>query len=223
MKTMIVALLLTSACLPAAAANFDYSYLDLAYSGTHDDISTANANGYGVDGSWALGASGFTLETSYEHRSFGSLHIYPGATLTPESWNLGAGYHFALGNSLDFIAHADYSSAKTGFSVGSFRDSQKNNGYVFGVGVREELSDDFDLDEWLEHDDTGFNQFGPYTTSCGTGTCVLLLNWQQNGSENVVSAAARYLVTGALGVGLEYRHSSLEGANEWLLSARWNF
>jgi hypothetical protein len=225
MKSFI-AILLCTLSLPATAADLDYTYLDIAYVRASNDFTNSVGNGYQLGGSWSLGGSGFSLEGGYQHQRFGSTNISISLVLTPENYRFGGGYHIVLGKSVDFVAHVDYMNAKTTseldgvFSSGPIIFSQSDHGYLIGAGVRARLSDDFELDAGLGHDNTGFHE----TTSgsgCGPFGCVI--EWRQNGSENVLSGAVRFRVHGPMVLGVEYRHSSLQDGNEWLMSARWEF
>lgn len=221
MKTLIFAVL-CALSLPAAATDLDYSYVDLAYTRPSYDFTTGSSNGYQLDVSWDLGRSGFALEGAYTHSSLGHFTDATFASGKPESYRLGGAYHMAAGEFLDFVAHADYVSAKTTLHIAPFNTdtSESDTGYVLGLGLRGKVSDAFELDAFVDHDNTGLMQHG--TVSCPTGVGCLI-NWAQDGSETAVSVAGRYRFTGPFGLGLEYRHSSLQGGNEWLLSGRWNF
>lgn len=217
MKRMIVALLLGAAGFPAAAANFDYSHLDLAYIRASNDFTTGNGNGYELEGSWSIAGTGFFLEGGYQHQRFGNTPPFLiGITLTPEIYRFGGGYHFALGGNLDLVTHADYLHGKTTAQVSSALIINLEHGFLFGAGLRDKLTDDLELDASLDHDNAAFRQSGVYPI-------ISVLNYRQDGSENVLSVAARYRVTASLDAGLEYRFSSLQGIREWLLSARWGF
>ena len=224
MKTLFIAVLCIVS-LPAAAADFDYSYLDLAYSKLSNDFVTSGGNGYQLDGSWGLGSSGFALEAAYKHNQFGN-RSFPGTTFKLQDVRFGAAYHASLSSNLDFVTHADYVSAKTTLDDalvtvhGSpYVIDQSDSGYLVGVGLRVRVLDALELDAFVDHDDTGFNQHR--LGNCGFGCG--LVEERQDDPETVLSLAARYRFAGAFDVGFEYRHSSLLNGSERLASVRWNF
>ncbi|HEY3646278.1 MAG TPA: outer membrane beta-barrel protein [Gammaproteobacteria bacterium] len=226
MKNLIALCLLATVSAGAGATDLDYSYLDLSYIRASNDFSGSTGNGYQLDGSWSLGSSGFYLEGGYQHERFGSGLPLP-LTLTPENYRLGGGYHLALSKSVDFMAHADYVSAKTTaeldglLALGPIITSQSDHGYRIGAGIRAQLAESFELDAGLDHDNVGFRETGR-GPGCGF-LFVCVVRWRQDGPENVLSGALRFRIQGPLVLGLEYRHSSLNNGNDWTLSARWDF
>jgi len=223
MRSILTGILLCAVSLSAAASEFDYSHLDLAYTHTQYDFTSGSGNGYEIAGSWELGQNGFVLEAAYRHARFGDITGFPFVMLKPVSYRAGAAYHMPAGEFLDFVAHADYVSAKTTLDPGSPVISQSSTGYVLGVGLRGKVSDAFELDAAVDHGNTGFMRHGNGTCNPVSPFCASAVNWQQDGVETVLSLAGRYHFTHALGLGLEYRHSSLQGGQEWLLSGRWKF
>ena len=227
MKTSFLILLLLAATQAAAAAAPDYSHLDLAYSSEkRSDLPLGTAGGYQLAGSYGFD-NGLFLEAAYKHNRFEfQLANLPGSaytiTLQPEQYQVGGGYHYALNPGLDLVSHLDYADARTRFELGSISNTESYHGYLLGVGLRDQVTDTLELAAFVDHDNTAFIQYGP--GSCGARpNCVPNVTWKQDGSETVLSVAGHYRFTEAFGLGLEYRHSSLQGGREWLLSGRWNF
>lgn len=227
MNTRVITLLFVAACLPVAAGadSFDYNYLGLAYVHANTEFTAGAGNGYRLDGSWSIGGNGFSLEGGYRYQRFDRISLDPvGGALEAQNIRLGIGYHRSLGNTVDFVAHANYVRARTSndqqILYSSITNNQTNNAYVFGVGIRGHVSENFELYAGVDHDDAGLRQ---YHKSCTPYGCNFDFGYLQDTSENVVAAGARYRFSRSFGLALGYEHSELENRKEWLLSARWNF
>lgn len=215
--TLLAAVLLPMA---ASAADFDYSYADLAYSRAHSSSVFGwydTGIGYRLDGSFGFAQHWF-VEAAYQHDSFdfdGPVLFSSNPRLEPERKTLGAGFHTALADRLDIVGHADYVDATTKFDLAPYSDDLNDHGYLVGVGLRFQATPALELDAGLDYDDVAYGQ----EPTCGELYCA---NVRQDGKENVLSAAARYRF-GMFGLGLEYRHSDFQEWRDWLLSLRVNF
>lgn len=225
MKGILAALAL-AALLPAAASasDIDYTYADLARSRPHSDIYFGgydSTSGYRLDGSFGFAGNWF-VEASRQRDQFdfnGTI-VAPqeGPSLRAEKTLLGAGFHAALSECVDFVVHADYGQATTStpnrpFLFGTSFD---DHGYNFGLGLRYQPLAGLELDAGVDHDDLGFG------TVSGRLINPFYRVAAQAGEETVLSAAVRYRF-GMLGVGIEYRHSDFDGWRDWLFSLRANF
>ena len=233
LKTSLAALAL-AAVLPitVSAADLDYSYADVGFSRTYSALQYtyppfAGGQGYLLDGSFGLGPHWF-LEGSYQQNQFHQPFPYAvpsganATTLDAKSLRLGGGFHWAISDSADLVAHAELGRAKTNYdyTFAHYSDQHEDDrGYVVGLGLRVRPTAALELDLGLDHDDLGFGQ--QVVSSCGP-YCYLPLQNRQEGSENVVSTALRYHF-GRWGAGLEYRSSSFQSWRETLVSLRVNF
>jgi hypothetical protein len=137
--------------------------------------------------------------------------------VVPKNQRLGGGFHTPLSDSMDFVGHLDYVSARTEsalFPAAKLDD----HGYGAGVVLRVRLADALELDTGLDHDNVGFGQ---EVVNSGCFSCIAV-QLRQSGPENVLSTALRYRF-GMWGAGLEYRSSSFQGWRDWRFSIRANF
>jgi hypothetical protein len=234
MKTSLAALAL-AALLPmtASAADFSYDYAEAAYSKTDTDITdgpVAFPGGQGLllDGSYGFGEHWFA-EGAYQSSSFHQTLVFPkrfkphssDVTLTLQELRLGGGFHAGLTEGLDLVAHLDCARGRSKFTAEQLGGSQARNdgGYLAGLSLRYQAAQGLELDAGLDRDDLGLDN--DVVTECRSG-CVPVNEPRQSSTENVLWAAAHYDFGPVIG-GIEYRHSSLQGLRELLVSLRMGF
>lgn len=234
MKKRLAALAL-AVLLPvaASAADLDYRYVDVAFSRAYTDSGVyafqsvlVGGQGYLLDGSFGIGEHWF-VEGAYQKNRFHS-QFYSGSSIETvidsKSLRLGGGFHTAISDHADFVAHLDLGRANTdeelpGLTAGNLPHSV-DHGYVAGVALRVRPTDSLELDLGLDHDTLGFGT--QLVSQCTSFGCYVQPQEHQDGSENVVSTALRYRF-GMMGVGLEYRSSNFQAWRETLVSLRFNF
>lgn len=194
-KNLAVLALAALLLMTASAADFDYTYAELARSRAHSDIffgGYGSGTGYRLDGSFGFAGAQKTLA--------------------------GLGAHLSVSGQLDYLVHADYGEAATMTPNAPFvsGSSFNDHGHNFGVGLRLRPLPRLELDANVDHDDLGFGAVrgrlgNPYDFVAA-----------QAGNKTVLSGAVRYRV-GTLGVGVECRYGDFQGWRDWPFSLRVNF
>lgn len=203
-------------CVLSAQSHADqlgYSYLEASYTRPSQDW-LSDGRGYAIGASLDLSQSLFA-GASYAH------DIYHGVGLsepTVDDYRLGAGWHWGLSTSTDFVAQLSYARAHMQIhAAGALFDMPANNGYALGAGVRTYLTPRLELDAFFDHDTVGL----VYEPSICVGTCSFRTG--SGASENVGSIGVTYLIWDSLSLGLHYSRSNDEAAARWQASARWYF
>lgn len=212
---------LFAASLPllVSADPISYDYLDLGYSKQNHDYFNGGG-GYQLDGSYGLG-TGFFLDAEYKHNQFKEgISPFSALDITNHSYIIGGGYHYAMTDSADLVTRAAYGRAYTDVEfVGIDMPDQNQSGHDLGVGIRWKAAPSLELNAFLDHGTLGFEQnrcAGPVVSGYFCFTTI-----DSGGSENMLSLGLHYDFANSFGLGLDYRHSSLQGMNEWLVSGRW--
>lgn len=206
-----VAALLLAAPAFAAADPLDYTWVDAALS--RNNINYAKGgNGYQLSGSYGF-AGHFFVDASYAKNNYGDwifgAYIFSSPTVENKSRQLGAGVHFAVSDTTDFVARLNLSRYSVDSGTQSFFHIVSESGYDAGVGVRTLLSPQLELDVFLDHNTADFDLNGPFPSS---GT-----------PDNPLSAGLRWHITSAFYTGLAYESSGATGKRRTLLSAGWDF
>jgi len=135
MKRSILALaLLATLPFAAQASDLSYSYVEAGYTritGVGD-----KTDGYGLNGSLALGSS-FHL--------FGGFNAFDisGTPVDVDTWNFGVGYNHSLSDSTDLIARLGYAEFDiSGFSA--IQNAFDTDSFFTEVGVRSQLAPSFE-------------------------------------------------------------------------------
>ena len=159
LRSSLVLLLLTLS-VSASAEGFDYSYLQLDYNNLEFDNTSADGDGFGLSGSFAINPD-WHVFGGYQDTS---LDFGVDAT----SIVAGIGYNTELSPVVDAFARLSYQYAEVdapGF--GSIDD----NGLGFSVGLRFAASEELELNAAIDYvdfgdgDDTGFSAGALYNFS----------------------------------------------------------
>lgn len=161
MKRNIVAIAAaTLLALPGlAAAQFNYTFVDISFVDVEFDVGPASidGDGFAVSGAFTV-ADSFFVGGSYQDADFDF-------SIDGEFTRIGGGYFHPLNEDLDFVATLSYIDAEV--SVGPF--GAGDDGLALGGGVRVAVSDDFEVDAMLEFvdmdlggNDTGVEIRGRY-------------------------------------------------------------
>lgn len=213
--------------MPTAGFSEDlnYDFLDLGYS--HAILSnTMNGHGYQIDGNYDV-SNGFFLQGAYSHQSFDYAVVPPFASSeTYSDYRLGAGWHYTLNKSIDFIAHLSYGHDAMKFESSTPPLPSANgssSGYIAGVGIRTALTSNLEFEANFEHSSLGIvNTVYPAPPKCPT--CITLITSQApDMAGNTLSGTFRYNVTDHFALGLEYDHGNSYGESRWLLAGRWYY
>lgn len=201
----------TLAILIPMAANADAPSYNLVYAG----YAKGSVDGYSGGKGYAFGGSdefypNWYFAFDYNHNSYDGGYQTGGFFTADYTISLGA--HMSLTDSMDLFGQVSYANDhwKQGPSTNLFpgftvSTSETKSGYDLRLGIRAMVSDNWELDAYLGHNDVG------------------LLSHDHNNSENVGSVGAVYNITDQLAMGLNYARSSQASSSLWMLTARWYF
>jgi opacity protein-like surface antigen len=172
-------------------ADFSYSNVEVGFHQGEIDGIDGGEGVIGADGDgFLLAGSAAFGESVFGFASFGSLSLddfeldgvsvsAPGAKVKVKPLSVGVGFHWPLGESVDFVSGLSYERLKVSASDGvdSFSDSE--NGYGISAGLRGRLGESLELTGTLKYLDLG-------------------------GSEFVYSVGGRYYFTSAFAAGIDY-------------------
>ena len=114
----------------ALASELSYTYVEVKY--VDGEILDADADGFGLTGSVALGDT-FFLAGGYQD---GEVDV-TGGDLDLSLLRLGLGAHGSITDSLDWVAELDYAQVDLKASIaGVGSGSSDENGYILDVGLR---------------------------------------------------------------------------------------
>jgi hypothetical protein len=149
----------TLAMLPvlAQAEGFDYTYVEVGYVSADFDAGGLNVDGdgFGVNGSFAINDD-YHLFAEYSSLGFDfSVDLHQLA--------VGAGVHFELSPTIDFVGTFAYLDAEVDTGFGSVSD----NGFGIGAGVRGAVNNTFEWEAGVDYADvdgssTSFRLDGRY-------------------------------------------------------------
>jgi hypothetical protein len=111
-----------------AAEGFSYSNIEASYASYNLKGTTADADGFGLSGSYGLGEN-FSIFADYD-----DLDVDGGGSL--KHLDLGLGYHWALGSNLDLTSGLSYESLDAGPNA---------TGYGLAVGLRGRVGESLEL------------------------------------------------------------------------------
>lgn len=130
-----------------AAADIDYTYVDLAY---HDiDFDGVAGDGFSLGGSYALG------NTAYISGGYGT-HGFDesGVSFDATQLNIAFGGHWALSNTADWIAEAGVIRDDSDLSISGFGSGEESDtGFFLSTGLRVMVTDRLELNGGLTYAD----------------------------------------------------------------------
>jgi len=130
--------------LTVGAADLNWSYLDVRYTGYEEPSVTGD--GFGVTGSYAVGNSVYVIG-AYDDLGLEILGFDADGTL----WRIGLGTHRAVNGSTEIFSEISYETVE--LSIGGF--SADDNGYGFRIGLRGFVTEAFEASGGLRYIDTG--------------------------------------------------------------------
>lgn len=143
MKRTLIALALCAALpVAAVAGELDYSYIEGGYNNINDH-GGPDADGFGVQGSYEFGSSGFFLYGGYSSNEIDVFEVDVDLT------RFGFGYHHGLSDRHDLVLNANYVEADVDFVGAEF------DGYEAEIGVRSAWHPNFETLVALGHGDGG--------------------------------------------------------------------
>lgn len=181
MKRILMTLgLLCLMPLAAQADNFDYSFVEGAYTSVSpQNGNTTSLTGLTVDGSYALNDSWHAI-AGYQHVSC--------CSISDNVLNLGAGWNTHLGEKVDLFIDGEYLSENAS-------GNGTHSGWGATGGVRAALAQQFELDGFVTH--TDINSVTENTLGV-RGLFSLDRNWRlfasytNNSDDNTFMVGARY-------------------------------
>ena len=206
------AALLLAAPAFASAEPLSYTWIDAALSHDNADL-LKGGNGYQLSGSYGF-AGHFFVDASYAKNDYGQQAFPPfvffqSFDVEEKASQFGAGVHFSLSDTTDFVARFNFSHYSDDPQVQHFYRIGSESGNDLGVGLRTLLTQQLEMDVFLDHNTADFDVFG---TTQGEGS-----------PDNVLSAGLRWHITSLFYMGLAYESSSATAKRRTLLSAGWNF
>lgn len=130
-RTLLALTLLAAAPFAASAAEgLSYNYVQGGYIATNNNDSVPDADGWGLNGSVAVGQS-FNILGGYNTQEIDNTNF------NVDEWKLGVGYHYGLTDKTDLVTSVAYQ--KLNPDIGS-----NLNGYSAEVGVRGAIAPKFE-------------------------------------------------------------------------------
>jgi hypothetical protein len=187
---LIPALAATAAFLPfvTQAEGLSYSYADLAYVSTDFDGFGDEVDGLALRGSFEIVERLFVFAGYTDQDASGPDVDY-------QTFNLGVGYAWPLGQALDLYGKVGYANAEV--DAGPFGDID-DDGYLLAVGLRGRAVEQLELEGALSYVD--------------------LSDW---GDDTSLDLAARWYFTPQFAAGVE--GSFGDDADTFGIGVRWNF
>jgi hypothetical protein len=146
-KNFIAGLALASILpLTAGAADLQWSYVDVRYTGYEEP--GADGDGFGIGGSYAIGTDWYVLG-AYDDLALEAFGFDVDATM----WRIGLGSHRPVNDSAEVFTEITYEA----ISVSVLGFSADDNGYGFRFGLRGMVTDSFEASGGLRYVDTGFS------------------------------------------------------------------
>ncbi len=137
----------TLALLPgfAQAEGFDYTYVEVGYISADFDTAgiSIDGDGFGINGSYAI-TDDYYLFVGYSSLGFDF-------SIDLNQLAVGAGWHYGLSPTIDFVGTLAYLDAEVDSPVGSISE----DGFGIGIGVRGKLNSTFEWEAGIEYSDVG--------------------------------------------------------------------
>ena len=137
----------TLALIPgfAQAEGFDYTYAEVGYISADFDTAgiSVDGDGFGINGSYAI------TDTYHLFAEYSSLGFDFSIDLNQLA--VGAGGHYALSPTMDFVGTLAYLDAEIDSGFGSISE----DGFGVGIGVRGALNSSFEWEAGIEYSDLG--------------------------------------------------------------------
>ena len=189
---LIPALAATAAFVPflAHADGISWSYLEAGYVNTDIDRFDEDVDGFALRGSYELTDEVFVF-AGYTDQSTS----VAGRDLDVQSWNLGLGYAWPLGEALDLYGKLGYVSAEA--DLEGFGDAD-DDGYSLAVGLRGRAVEQLELEGAVSYVDLS-----------------------DSGDDTTLDLGARWYFTPQFAFGVE--GSFGDDANAYGLGVRWSF
>ena len=188
----VSALAASAAFVPflAQAEGLSYSYLDAAYLNTDIDRFDEEVDGFALRGSYELTDNVFVF-AGYADQGTSAA----GFDIDLQTYNLGLGYAWPLGEALDVYGKAGYVSAQA--DVQGLGDAD-DDGYSLAVGLRGRAVEQLELEGAVSYVDLS-----------------------DSGDDTTLDLGARWYFTPQFAFGVE--GSFGDDANTYGLGVRWNF
>lgn len=180
-----VAATLAALPLAAQAQGPSYNYLEAAYVETDLDGVSSNLDGFSIAGSFELTDRVF-MAAGYGKQSLSSIDF--------ESYNITAGYAWPVTNRMDLYGTVSYVRAE----ADGFGFSGSDDGFGLGVGLRNMITDRFELEAAVNYVDLS-----------------------DSGDDTSFGIGARWYFTPQFAVGAAA--SFADDAKTYGLGLRWNF
>ena len=193
MRFKFVSALAASAALApflAQAEGISYSYLDAAYVNTDIDRFDEDVDGFALRGSYELTDNVFVFAGYADQGT-----SVAGFDIDLQTYNLGLGYAWPLGEALDVYGKAGYVSAQA--DVQGLGDAD-DDGYSLAVGLRGRAVEQLELEGAVSYVDLS-----------------------DSGDDTTLDLGARWYFTPQFAFGVE--GSFGDDANTYGLGVRWNF
>lgn len=173
--------------LAAGASNFSYTWVEGSYSSVSIDESGGDIDGdvWGISGAWQFHDYVFVYG-GYEYGDFDF-------DIETDTYQIGAGLAFPMGDSVDLVAGAAYVDTST--DVPFFGDVD-DDGYSVIAGIRAGLAEAFQIEAGANYVDLS-----------------------DGGSDTAFSIGGRYYFTESFAVGAGF--STSDDADAWTVSLRW--
>ena len=174
----------------AQAEGLSYSYLDAAYVNTDIDRFDEDVDGFALRGSYELTDNVFVFAGYADQGT-----SVAGFDIDLQTYNLGLGYAWPLGEALDVYGKAGYVSAQA--DVQGLGDAD-DDGYSLAVGLRGRAVEQLELEGAVNYVDLS-----------------------DSGDDTTLDLGARWYFTPQFAFGVE--GSFGDDANTYGLGVRWNF
>jgi len=186
------ALVASAACLPflAQAEGLSWSYLEGGYVNTDIDSFDEDVDGFALGGSYGLTDNVFVFAGYTDQGT-----SVAGFDIDLQTYNLGLGYAWPLGNALDLYGKVGYVSAEADVQdLGNADD----DGYSLAAGLRGRAMEQLELEGAVSYVDLS-----------------------DSGDDTTLDLGARWYFTPQFAVGVE--GSFGDDANTYGLGVRWSF
>jgi len=188
----VSALAASAAFVPflAQAEGLSWSYVDAAYINTDIDRFDEDVDGFALRGSYEIVDNLFVFAGYADQGT-----TVAGLDIDLQTYNLGLGYAWPLGEALDVYGKVGYVSAEA--DVGGLGDVD-DDGYSLALGLRGRAVEQLELEG-----------------------AVSFVDLSDSGDDTTLDLGARWYFTPQFAVGLE--GSFGDDANTYGLGVRWNF
>jgi hypothetical protein len=194
---------------PVFADGFSYTNVDVSY--VKGDISNfdggegilnADGDGFSLSGSAAFndnvfGFAGISDQT-LDDLDVDGVSAPPGLKMKVKLLSVGVGFHWPLGESVDFVSGLSFERLKASLTDGVDSIGGSDNGFGVSAGLRGRLGESLELTGTLKYMDVG-------------------------GSEMVYSAGGRYYFTQNFAAGIDYTKYDDTKLSAWGIALRYDF